>query len=59
MRFNELMETVDLGLYLLYALIDSTVCVGVTALHEAVTPRRPACKVIYIQLLGKYQGVET
>jgi len=22
-------------------------------LHEAVTPRRPACKVIYIHLLGK------
>ena len=59
--FNELTETVDLGLEVCWQFL--THCCPcsdreVVALHEAVTPKRPACKVIYIHLLGKYKGVE-
>jgi len=60
--FNELTETVDLGLKVCWQfLTHRCLCSDreAVALHAAVTPIRPACKVIYIHLLGKYQGVET
>ena len=48
--FNKLMETVDLGLEVCWQfLTHHCPCSDreVVALHDAVTPRRPDCKVIY------------
>jgi len=54
--FNELPETVDLGFSVCRQfLTHRCLCSDKepVALHEAVTPRRPACRVISIYLLGK------
>jgi len=53
---NELTETVKLGLEVCWQFLTHRFPCSdreTVALHEAVTPRRPACRVIYIHLLGK------
>lgn len=59
--FNSFTETVEVCWQFLIHQCQSSKseCSGVTTLRpEAVTPRRPACRVIYINLLDNYYGLE-